>query len=192
MKHFITFLALTVLLVFTSCTIENDSYDVINEQENSITINSYKTATITYDSNIDVKVFDELKVELKVQKTFIQANNKLIWVMYNNEETSYLEEFVMFSDGILTIEIVDGKISQNDLMTLREGGEASDEEKMGDTTGDEDATTDEEKMGDTTGDEDATTDEEKIGDTTGDEDATTDEEKRGDTTGDEDATTDEE
>ena len=91
---------------------------------------------------------DELKTEFGVQKTFTQDSNKIIWVMYNNEDISYLEEFLMFIDGVLVVDVVKGKLNSVD-------------EKDEDTVGDEDTTGDEEKGSDTVGDEDTTGDEEK-------------------------------
>jgi len=148
MKNFIQLFALLVLFTFTSCTIENDSYDVINEQASSIAINSYKTATITYDSNIDVKVLDELKVELKVQKIVKLTNNEEVWVMNNSDDTHYIEEFVLFSDGILGVEVVEGESILNV------------EGKDGDTKGEDSTTGEDEKDGDTKG-EDSTTGEDE-------------------------------
>jgi hypothetical protein len=135
MKNFIQLFALLVL--FTSCTIENDSYDIINEQENNISENSYKTATVTYNSNIDLIALKELKEELKVQKTLKLTNNEEVWVMNNNEEISYLEDFMMFVDGVLSVEVVEGY-----------------NQKDGDSTGNEDTDSEEEKSGDSTGNED--------------------------------------
>ena len=101
MKNLIQLFALLVFFTFTSCTIENDSYDLINEQENNISDNSYKTATIIYDSNINLVALDELKEKLKVEKAFSQGNENITWIMYNNKEINYLEELIMFADGVI-------------------------------------------------------------------------------------------
>ncbi|NQY30176.1 MAG: hypothetical protein HRT69_11990 [Flavobacteriaceae bacterium] len=131
MKNLIQLFALLVFFTFTSCTIENDSYDFINEQENNISDNSYKTATIIYDSSINLIALDELKEELKVEKFFSQDNENITWVMYNNKEIKYLEEFIMFTDGVLGVDVVEGE-------------HVSDNEKDGDTVGDGTTTGDDE------------------------------------------------
>ena len=50
MKNFIKLLVLSLLFASTSCTIDNNDHVGVVEQKNSISENSYKTATITYNS----------------------------------------------------------------------------------------------------------------------------------------------
>ena len=184
MKNFIQVFALLVL--FTSCTIENDGYDIIDKQENNISENSYKTATVTYDSNVDSIALKELKEELKVQKIVKLTNNEEVWVMNNNEEISYLEDFMMFVDGVLSVEVVEG-YDEKDGDTKGGDNTTGEDEKDGDTKGGDNTTGEDEKDGDTKGGDNTTGEDEKDGDTKGGDNTTGEDEKDviqgGDTTG---------
>jgi len=150
MKIFIQLLSLLVLFTFTSCTIEDDTNNIINEQENIVLENSFKTATITYNSSLDKISLNELKEELKVQKIIKLTNNEEVWVINNNEGVSYLEDLMMFVDGVIDVEVVEGRSILNE------------QEKDGDPVKD-DTEGDEEKDGDPVKD-DTEGDEEKCGD----------------------------
>jgi len=187
MKNFTQVFALLVLLTFTSCTIDDDNYDVINEQEKSIATNSYKTATITYESGINNIALDGVKQELKVRKIVKLTNNQEAWVMNTSESTRYLEDFLLFTDGVLDVEVVEGNSILNeegkDGDSTGNGDTDSVEERDGNSTGNGDTDSVEERDGDSTGNGDTDSVEERDGDSTGNGDTDSVEERNGDSTG---------
>jgi len=148
MKHFISFLVLTVLFVFTSCSLENEEY-YFNNQEVTKTENNFKTAVVTYDLTIEITAKDNLRTELNVQKSFVQSKNSEVWLLKGNESTVILEELIALSDEVVSVQVAEGEIVFNDLMEKQERTGGEDDEVKDDeqerTGGEDDEVKDDEQ-----------------------------------------------
>lgn len=145
MKKLTLLLVSFVMVVFTSCSVENET-DLLQNKEDNTFQKSFKTVQISFEgekTTIDVAL---LKEELAVVSEHYNGTNSFIWKMYNDMTLDQVKELLLFSGQITTV----NEVGEQNNYTAREGGETNEndeaeetESKM-DTKGDTDTRTDEE------------------------------------------------